>query len=326
MKRIPKCTVSFSFSYAFVTYFFSLIEYNKGEVMNMGQTVYADVLFLINFSMDFLVLYLCAKLSRRRINCVRYVLAATLGGAYGVAALFLPQSGFTPLICDALSLAIICTVAFYSKEIRFRDFVGRCALFAGVSAILGGMMSAFYSVLNRSGLAVLEPDGGDDISVWIFALIAALGGAAAVAGGKRMKSIAAAKQSSIEIGFGSRTVRLCAMTDTGNLLTDPLSGRGVAICELDAVKELFPRELVEYWERGDIGSITAIPEKYALKLRYVPAKGAAGTKNSMLTAIVPDIFKVICEGKEVDADVLIAPVPTTLSAGESRALLPPGII
>lgn len=326
MKRIPKCTVSFSFSYAFVTYFFSLIEYNKGEVMNMGQTVYADVLFLINFSMDFLVLYLCAKLSRRRINCFRYVLAAVFGGAYGVAALFLPQNGLTPLICDALSLAIICTVAFYSKEIRLRDFVGRCALFAGVSAILGGMMSAFYSVLNRSGLAVLEHDGGDDISVWIFALIAALGGAAAVVGGKRMKSIAAAKQSSIEIGFGSRTVRLRAMTDTGNLLTDPLSGRGVAICELDAVKELFPCELVEYWEMGDIGSISAIPEKYALKLRYVPAKGAAGTKNSMLTAIVPDIFKVICEGKEVDADVLIAPVPTTLSAGESRALLPPGII
>lgn len=326
MKRIPKCTVSFSFSYAFVTYFFSLIEYNKGEVMNMGQTVYADVLFLINFSMDFLVLYLCAKLSRRRMNSVRYVLAATLGGAYGVAALFLPQRGLTPLICDALSLAIICTVAFYSKEIRLRDFVGRCALFAGVSAILGGMMSAFYSVLNRSGFAVLEPDGGDDISVWIFALIAALGGAAAVVGGKRMKSIAAAKQSSIEIGFGSRTVRLRAMTDTGNLLTDPLSGRGVAICELDAVKELFPHELVEYWEMGDIGSISAIPEKYALKLRYVPAKGAVGAKSSILTAIVPDIFRVTADGKKLDADVLIAPVPTKLSAGETRALLPPGII
>lgn len=292
----------------------------------MGQTVYADVLFLINFSMDFLVLYLCAKLSRRRMRCVRYVLAASIGGVYGVVALFLPQNGLPPLICDVLSLALICAVAFYSKEIGFRDFIGRCALFAGISAILGGMMSAFYTVLNRSGLAVLEPDGGDDISVWIFALIAALGGAAAVAGGKRMKRIAASKQSSIEIGFGSRTVRLRAMTDTGNLLTDPLSGRGVAICELDAVKEIFPRELVEYWERGDIGSTSALSEKYALKLRYVPAKGVVCAKSSMLTAIVPDIFKVICEGKEVDADVLIAPVPTKLSAGESRALLPPGII
>ena len=326
MKRIPKCTVSFSFSYAFVTYFLPLIEYNKGEVMTMGQTVYADVLFLINFSMDFLVFYLCAKLSRRRMNSFCYALAAAIGGAYGVATLFLPQNGMTATVCDALSLVLICAVAFYSKEISFRDFVGRCALFAGVSAILGGIMSALYSVLNRSGLATLEPDGGDDISVWLFALIAALGSAAAVAGGRRMKRIAAAKQSSVEIGYGDKTVQLRAMTDTGNLLSDPLSGRGVAICELEAVREIFPRELIEFWQRGDIATVSLLPEKYALKLRYVPAKGALGTGGTMLAAITPDSFRVIGDGKTVEADVLIAPVPKKLSAGESRALLPPGII
>lgn len=284
------------------------------------------MLFLINFSMDFLVFYICAKLSRRRLDSIRCAIAAALGGAYGVATLFLPQNGMVSLLCDILSLALICAVAFASKESGVRDYVGRCALFAGVSAILGGIMSALYSILNRSGLAVLESDGGDDISVWLFALIAALGGAAAVAGGKRMKRIAAVKQSSIEVGFGNRSVRLRAMTDTGNLLADPLSGRGVAICELDAVKDIFPRELVEYWERGDIASMSLLPEKYALKLRYIPAKGAVGTKNEMLTAIVPDTFKVVGDGKTVDADVLVAPVPRKLSAGESRALLPPGLI
>ena len=34
----------------------------------MGQTVYADVLFLINFSMDFLVFYICARLSGNIMN------------------------------------------------------------------------------------------------------------------------------------------------------------------------------------------------------------------------------------------------------------------
>lgn len=309
-----------------MTYFTLAIEYNKGEVMKVGQTVYADVLFLINFSMDFLVLYICAKLTRRRLDSIRFALAAAIGGAYGVATLFLPQNGITPLICDVLSLAAICAAAFLSNEDRFRDFLGRCALFAGTSAILGGIMSALYSILNRSGLAKLEADGGDDISVWIFALLAALGGAAAVAGGKRMRRIAAAKQSSVEIGFENRLVRLRAMTDTGNLLADPLSGRGVAICELDAVRELFPRELVEYWSGGDVASLAGVPQRYAAKLRYIPAKGALGGNSSLLSAISPDVFRVIADGKAVDADILIAPVPKKLSAGESRALLPPGII
>ena len=292
----------------------------------MGQTVYADVLFLINFSMDFLVFYICARLSRRRLNPVRSAVAAAIGGAYGVAALFLPENGTLTIICDLLSLIIICLVAFWSKRERIRDIIGRCALFAGVSAILGGIMTALYSALNRSGLAVLEADSSDDISVWLFALLAAAGGATAFAGGKRMRRLATAKQSDIVISFDSNTVKIRAMTDTGNLLSDPLSGRGVALCELDAVKSIFPTELVNFWYRGEIGASAALPEKYASRLRFIPAKGALGGKTALLAAISPDSLTVSDENGCVDADILIAPVPQKLSAGESRALLPPGII
>lgn len=292
----------------------------------MGQTVYADVLFLINFSMDFLVFYICARLSRRRLDPIRSALAAALGGAYGVAALFIPENGILPIICDLASLVVICMVAFYTKDERFRDLVGRCALFAGVSAILGGIMTALYSALNRSGLAMLEGESGDDISVWLFALLAAAGGAAAFAGGKRMRRLAAAKQSEIVISFDSNTVKIRAMTDTGNLLSDPLSGRGVALCELEAVRGIFPRELVDFWARGDIGATASLPEKYASRLRFIPAKGALGGRSALLAAISPDSLTVTSESRSVNADILIAPVPQKLSAGESRALLPPGII
>lgn len=292
----------------------------------MGQTVYADVLFLINFSMDFLVFYICARLLRRRLYPIRSAIGATVGGAYGVAALFIPEGGILPILCDLVSLGVICMIAFYTKNERFRDFIGRCALFAGVSAILGGIMTALYSALNRSGLAALEGETGDDISVWLFALLAAAGGAAAFAGGKRMRRLATAKQSDIVISFESNTVKLRAMTDTGNLLSDPLSGRGVALCELEAVSDIFPRELVEFWKRGDIGASTSLSEKYASRLRYIPAKGALGGKNVLLAAISPDSVCVEVGETKTDADILIAPVPQKLSAGESRALLPPGII
>lgn len=309
-----------------VTYFSLLIEYNKGEVIRMGQTVYADVLFLINFSMDFLVFYICARLSRRRLDPLRSALGAAVGGAYGVAALFIPSDGILPILCDLVSLGVICMIAFYTKNERIRDLIGRCALFAGVSAILGGIMTALYSALNRSGLAALEGEAGDDISVWLFALLAAAGGAAAFAGGKRMRRLATAKQSDIVISFESNTVRLRAMTDTGNLLSDPLSGRGVALCELEAVSDVFPRELVEFWKCGDIGATASLPEKYAARLSYIPAKGALGGKSVLLAAISPDSLKLIGEAGEVETDVLVAPVPHKLSAGDSRALLPPGII
>lgn len=291
----------------------------------MGQTVYADVLFLINFSMDFLVFYICARLAGKRLFVVRSVIAAAVGGAYGIVSLFLPEEGFIPLICDVSSMLLICAIAFYKKHDRIRDFLGRCALFAGVSAILGGVMTAIYTMLNRSGLAALEGDSGDDISIWLFALLAAAGGAAAFVGGRRMRRLSVTKQAEIEITFDSKTARVRGMTDTGNLLTDPLSGRSVAICELEVVKDIIPDELSAFIKSGNAFS-SAIPAEYASRLRFIPAKGAIASKASLLCAVLPDSVHVICDGKRSETDILIAPVAYKLSAGESRVLLPPGII
>lgn len=289
----------------------------------MERIVYADVLFLINSSMDFLVFYICARFSGKRLNVLRSAVGAALGGVYGVAALFIPGEGILPALCDIAALMIICAVGFYKAGERLRDFLASSALFVGVCAILGGVMTAFYSLLNRSDIGVLEGESGDDISVWLFALLAAAGGAAAFAGGRRMRRLASSNQGDIEIVFESKSVRFRAMTDTGNMLTDPLSGRGVLICELDAVSSVFPKELVDFWHSGDLGLSSSLPEKYAAKLRFIPASGAVGTNSALLAAIIPESVRVV--GKR-EVDLLVAPVPQKLSAGESRALLPPGII
>ncbi len=308
-----------------MTYFSPLIEYNKGEVILVGQTVYADILFLINFSMDFLVFYICARLSGRRLRAFRSALAASIGGIYGVCALFMPGESLIAPICDVAVMVAICAVAFYSKSESVRSFLGRCALFAGISAILGGIMSAMYSMLNRSGLSSLEGGDGDDISIWLFALLAAAGGAAAFAGGRRAKRIAVSKQSDVEITFCGKSVLLRAMTDTGNMLTDPLGGRAVAICELDAVAPIFPPELVDFWRRGDVSTASRLSPENAARLRFIPAKGALASKCSLLCAIVPESVSISARGGKRDADLLVAPVPYKLSAGESRVLLPPGL-
>ena len=184
-------------------------------------------------------------------------------------------------------------------------------------------MSAMYSLLNRSGLAVLDGGDGDDISIWLFAILAAAGGAAAFVGGNRAKRIAVSKQSDVEIVFSGKSVTLRAMTDTGNMLTDPLGGRAVAVCELDAVSSIFPRELVEFWKRGDVFDASKLSPENAARLRFIPAKGALAGKGSLLCAVVPERVTVFYNGEKREADLLCAPVPYKLSAGESRVLLPP---
>ena len=156
------------------------------------------------------------------------------------------------------------------------------------------------------------------------ALIAAAGGAAAFAGGKRMKKLAVAKSADIVIMLDGKSATLHAMTDTGNMLTDPLSGRGVALCELDAVKDLFSHEIIEYWRKGDFSANLA--PSYAKRLRFIPSRGALSGKTALLAAVEADVVTISNDRGKREVDILIAPVPYNLSAGESRALLPPGLV
>ena len=59
----------------------------------MEQVIYADVLFAVNFSMDFLSLYLTGKVFRARMRPVPLTLAAGIGALYGTASLFLGPGG-----------------------------------------------------------------------------------------------------------------------------------------------------------------------------------------------------------------------------------------
>ena len=49
----------------------------------MTEYIYGDVLFIINFSMDFIALFICGKIMHFKMSFWRMALAATLGGVYG---------------------------------------------------------------------------------------------------------------------------------------------------------------------------------------------------------------------------------------------------
>ena len=78
------------------------------------------------------------------------------------------------------------------------------------------------------------------------------------------------------------------------------------------------------WKNGNFS--LDVPDKYLKRLRFIPSRGALSGRSSLLAAIEPDAVTVINAKGKIEADVLIAPVPYNLSAGESRALLPPGFV
>lgn len=283
----------------------------------MGETVYVDVLFIINFSMDFLCFYICSRLFGYKPIIWRTTLASVLGGAYSVLVICLDMPGGARLPMDISVLLLMCMIAGSGGRPKLLG----AAAYAGISAALGGIMTAIFSMLSAGGLL----EGGDaaeggEMSAWAFAIVAAAGAAASLVGGSRLRRHRAARRVRVQVTFGGRSSEFEGMVDSGNLLCDPLSGKRVMICELSALEGLIdPRTAAMIRGGGITGRHAALGSE---KLRLIPASGALG--DGLLCALLPSGIKITDpeSGRVREADMLIAPVPRRLSADGCRALLP----
>ena len=288
----------------------------------MEQEVYVDLYFLINTSMDLLGLMLSAALLHRKVNRWRAILAASLGGLYAVVSLLLLWDGVIGFLTDCLAALMITAVAFpVSRKSAFGKRVGNLlgisAVYVLVSMLLGGVMTALYSALNRLELpfAALQ---GDGLSVWLFALLTLIAGIVTAKGGRFLGLAQKTKRVTVHAVLFGKPITLFAMVDSGNLCRDPISGKSVIVADLEKLSPILPPELRRACESGNYTGWLSTYQNSRVT-RPVPTRTANG--ESLLLAIVPDRL-TLDTGKEVyEASYLIAPAPLGESARGFDALI-----
>ena len=288
----------------------------------MEQTVYADLLFLVNFSMDFLCFYITSTILRRKLSVLRCLLASIGGGVYSVAVLFayiVPPFG---LVLDAVACLAMCAAVFIDRHTKFSRILLSLAVYIGVSVALGGMMTALFNLLNTLDLPLdALKNESEGIPVWLFALLAAVSGVATLVGGRFFKESQSKKSAKVEITYGGKSVTLCALCDNGNLLRDPVSGKCVIVADLASLRRILPHEIICAVREKNSAYISKLPSQTALRLRLIPANSIGG--NSILYALTADKITVTSEdGETHESDALFAPAPIGGAAKGYEALLP----
>ncbi len=286
----------------------------------MEQTVYVDLFFLINFSMDFLCFFITSKILQGPIRFLRVTIGSAVGGMYAVAALFLPLSGGASLAADLVACAAICVIT-YGKRGEGRALPSYILVYTAVAMTLGGFMTAFFNLLNRNGWGSegvgIDPDG---ISVWLFALLAGISGVVTLLGGKFFSSKTARRSAAVTLFYGGRSLKLSAMTDTGNLLREPIGGKPCLLADAEALRSILPKEILLAAKQGSAFSVERVGTEDAKNIRLVPAKTASG--EGILLALRMD--RILVDGgsgaREVDAVVALTELGR--SAGGYRVLLP----
>lgn len=256
------------------------------------MVVYWDIVAAWNFLIDYLLLLCTLRLAGLPPRRVRLALAALLGAVYAAAQLWLPCQAWTL----APVLLAMCFVAFGRTE-RFLKLtllfcLLSCALGGGV-VLLGSALGSLYPLM-RGVLYAELPWGVFFTAAALCYLLFTLAfrGGAKHDGGELVR---------VQIECRNHHVTLTLLRDTGNTLTDPMTGAGVPVIGAQALAPLLGKETVAAIRHG------AVPEGFST-LKYC----AVGVPEGILPA-----FR--CDGLWVDGASLgprlVALTPHSLSDG-----------
>lgn len=284
----------------------------------MEQTVYVDLYFLINFSMDFLGLFLAAKLLSYRVHVLRGVLAAVFGAVYACVALLFIPSGTLGLLLDICACAVMAFIAIGQKR-NLRQVGAYALVYTAVSILLGGFMTALFSLFNKLGLNKLSGEGevSDGISVWLFVLLAAISGVLSFLGGRVFKRKSSRKYGRVRVCYNKRSVTFRALCDSGNLLREPISAKPCIVADARLMREIFSPNAVELIKGGRIYELDI---KDAERIRIIPAATVNG--DGLLYALRADSVSIDMGKGWCDVDVYVAFSNLELSDEGARALIP----
>jgi len=287
----------------------------------MTEYIYGDVLFVINFSMDFIALFICGKIMHFRMNFLRMALAATMGGVYGVASLFFDFGMAGDILVDVLMAMAICFVAHYHGSTA-KTF-GVTALFAAVSMLMGGAMTAIYSKIGKYQ-AYIQIGGNvhtvfGDIPMSVFVLLAAASAIITFFLQKLIHRKTSAKICRIRVTFEDGTYEFSAFVDSGNCAEEPISGKAVVFLSAEAGKRVAGRS-------GELllraaGCVEGTDAKY---VRFIPINTVSGY--TLVSAIKPKKFEIAARQVFEVRNVLVACDAGAADYSGAEALVPSSLL
>ena len=218
--------------------------------------VYLEVIMLLNFLVDFLLLLGTNRLAGAPLNPGRAALAASIGSLYAGACLLPGFQFLGNLFWRLVFLGIMGTVSFGTCLASVR----RCILFFLLSMALGGLASC----MGTGNIFSLT------VAAAVLCVLCLLGFQTKPGSRELVR---------VELTMGEKRVNLLALQDTGNTLRDPVTGQSVLVVSAKAAFALMG--LTEAQLRTPVETVGS--GKYP-GLRLIPYR-SVGQPAGMMAAI-----------------------------------------
>lgn len=273
----------------------------------MLMYLYLDLILLLNFFIDYLLLWLTATFRKVGVKKWRLTVASAIGSSF-ILFLFLPplQSLYTFVAKIILSLVIVWVAFGYG---HFQKYIKSFFMFYFVSFITGGGILGFHFLLESNhellqGMIVTQSSGLGDPLSWLFVI---LGFPLMYWFSKtRWQQIEETKAKSdsltqVFIHINGEVIQCAGLIDTGNQLYEPITRTPVMMIEASCLENKVPKPILnQLTKQNDLSNFkldhVQVEGDWLSRIRVVPYRGVRQGMELMI-AIKPDYVELEQENR-----------------------------
>ena len=277
------------------------------------ETIYVDVYFLINFTVDVLALYFASQFSKISTSAPRLLIAASVGALYAVFGVLLIEKSEIMYLLAVVFLLLM--VVITSVGVGFFRRVKYTIAVIIFNVIIGGLVYYGYCLLdNIFDSEELVSAEGENKNLLILSLIVLLSIGVlklfiSVFGNTRCE-----RKVELAVVHNGEETRFEAFVDSGNLAVDPFDKTPVMLINRTLSKSIFGIEALtqEIFFAGE----------YELKKRMRIIPVTFGGENKILYGIKPDNIYAVAGRKTEKLSLIIATDEKGDSYSGYSALIP----
>ncbi len=200
----------------------------------MLMTIYLDTLVIVNTYMSWLMLMITARLSHTCASSVRLAIGAAIGGLASLLILANPSGAVKSVavvFAKITAIALAAGVTFFRKHMSKEKAAAVLTIFSAVNIIFGGAVYLMQSLLKTRVIYFNKGSFYFDIPLAeLIVLTAVIYLIIVVASHLTSKACDINHSYKVNITIEGKSFSLDGVADTGNTVTELISGKPVVIC------------------------------------------------------------------------------------------------
>ncbi len=279
------------------------------------KTLYIDVYFLINLTVDILALHFSSLFFHLPVRVWRLTLAGGIGAAFATATVLC--SDHTALVVLFTVLGFLGMIFCTAGGVRLFRMTRFALGFLILEILIGGLVYFFYGLLGNliKNADIDINSGAENRNLLILSVIVLLSIGILRLIGASFSGASSERSCEVSFDLLSRPFCVGALVDSGNLLRDPLDGTPVMLWKASDAKGKLPVGLA-----GD----TPTDSKMKSRIRLIPVRTSGRTR--ILTGYRVEGVTVTAGKKHEKVNLIIAIDEEDGTYGGYSALLPSAVL